>query len=333
MNRWLSKRLLWLALLLYAMVLVGLAWHDIHHVWAAPQSMRRVTWQLMIYWACWLVWPTSVWLCWRLNKQCQKKCIWGLGLTLSLLALCAGLAWARFIEPSLVHVRYSTLSSACGIKIALISDPHMGMFSRSHDLKRWVSQLNALELDAVLVAGDWTGEPIHDLNRVFAPLSKLRHRMLSVTGNHDEQDPGPPLTQALRQALSQVGVENIEGQRVLLGRCEVVGLGDFQTGSAEKDLIALAKHPSSIPPQLRLVLTHEPYTHLVLPKNYSAWLLAGHNHGGQINAPLLTDLVLPNREFRNYEAPSTQVFVTPGLGTSTLPFRFRVTPTIDVLSL
>ncbi|MEY4560900.1 MAG: hypothetical protein RLZZ618_177, partial [Pseudomonadota bacterium] len=254
---------------------------------------------------------------------------------------CALLVWMRFIEPSLLVVREASVSSTCGVRVALISDLHLGIYGRTHDLDRLVDRLNTLDVDAVLIAGDITVEPPRDLVRMLAPLKRLRHRTLSVTGNHDEQHPGAPLTQSLRDALAAVNVRSIEGQRVPLGACDLLGMGDLRSGSAKGDLYQLRTHAAmtgAVDAAHRVVLVHDPDTATFFPKNFAGLVLAGHTHGGQIDLPWLTDRLLhaaTRGHFRRglYTLPMTRVFVTSGVGMSKLPLRFRVWPVIDVLEL
>jgi predicted MPP superfamily phosphohydrolase len=214
----------------------------------------------------------------------------------------------------------------------------LGLFVREADLQRLVDRLNGLQVDAVLVAGDWTYEPSHDLRTAFTPLAGLRHRTLSVLGNHDEQKPGPPLKAELLAALAAAKVESIDGRRVPLGRCELEGLGDLNARSAQHQLKALKALPSDVAGDHRVVLTHNPDTSFLLPPGHAAWMLSGHTHGGQIDLPFLTARLLAHATEGGfvqgiYDMKNVRVFVTSGVGIDKLPLRFRVPPTIDVLGL
>ncbi len=327
------QKWLLISMLLWLPVMIGLAWHGHNEAWTVPLAKRHLFYQLVTYWSFWLLWPMAAWLVLGIKKNGLTAKLKTLCFT-AVLTVCCGLIWARFIEPSLLVVQDRQLGTSCGVRVALISDLHMGSFWRKHDLERLVNKLNTLEVDAVLVAGDWTGQPPRKLTQVFAPLAKVRHPIYSVTGNHDEEQPGPPLTQDLLKALSSAGVHNIEAKRIKLGQCELVGLGDLRAGSVSRDLKALAQNPSTVPPERRIVLTHEPETAEVLPKEYAAWVLAGHSHGGQIGLPWVTQKILRKYRFQQgiYELPKINLFVTSGLGMSAVPFRFRVAPAIDVLS-
>jgi predicted MPP superfamily phosphohydrolase len=329
----------WRAVLGVAIVVLfgALVARDFQGAWYEEGDRHRVIGKLAIYWFSWLLWPALLLLAretWRTARR-RKPAATVAGVFA--LALCTCFTWARFIEPNWLQVRETTLGTSCGMRVALISDLHVGLFVREPDLQRLVDRLNTLQVDAVLVAGDWTFEPGHDLRSTFAPLAGLRHRTLSVLGNHDEQRPGPPLRDDLQQALAAAHVEPIDGRRVPLGRCELQGLGDRSAGSAERDLAASRRQPWTVDRAHRVMLTHNPDTVFDLEPDEAALLLAGHTHGGQIDIPVFTKHLLAHATdggFRQglYELKNARVFVTPGVGIDKLPVRFRVPPTIDVLS-
>jgi predicted MPP superfamily phosphohydrolase len=66
--------------------------------------------------------------------------------------------------------------------------------------------------------------------------------------------------------------------------------------------------------------------------------LAGHTHGGQVNLPLFGRPIVPSSFGQRYAAGhiverGRHLFVTTGLGTSIVPVRFRVRPSIALLTL
>jgi predicted MPP superfamily phosphohydrolase len=66
--------------------------------------------------------------------------------------------------------------------------------------------------------------------------------------------------------------------------------------------------------------------------------LAGHTHGGQVNLPLLGRLIVPSAYGQRFAIGHVRegdrdLFVTPGIGTSIVPVRFRVPPEVSVLTV
>ena len=67
-------------------------------------------------------------------------------------------------------------------------------------------------------------------------------------------------------------------------------------------------------------------------------ILAGHTHGGQVWLPLIGSPVIPSSYGQKYafghiKENDVDMFVTTGIGTSILPFRFLVPPEIAVLTI
>lgn len=64
----------------------------------------------------------------------------------------------------------------------------------------------------MVVAGDWTYEPEDKLVQELSVLKDIQAPVYSVPGNHDEQYPGPPIQQLLKDALYYNEVMDIEGK-------------------------------------------------------------------------------------------------------------------------
>ncbi|MCP5928309.1 metallophosphoesterase, partial [Klebsiella pneumoniae] len=76
------------------------------------------------------------------------------------------------------------------VKVALIADLHIGLFSgHERQLKTIVRKLNEQQPDLVVVAGDWTYEPEDRLIEELSVLKEIQAPVYSVPGNHDEQYP------------------------------------------------------------------------------------------------------------------------------------------------
>ena len=69
-----------------------------------------------------------------------------------------------------------------------------------------------------------------------------------------------------------------------------------------------------------------------------ALTVAAHTHGGQVSLPLIWPLIVPSVYGQRYAAGVVEeggrhLFVSPGLGTSILPVRFRVPPEISIVEI
>lgn len=251
------------------------------------------------------------------------------------------LIYARFIEPFFIKVQKTQYQINPDqplkkpVKIALIADLHIGLFSgHERQLKLIVDKINHEQPDLVVVAGDWTYEPENKLVQELAVLKGIQAPVYSVSGNHDEQYPGPPIQALLANALEQNNVLDIEGQIVDFDEFRLLGVGDLWAGKT--DMRYMPDLPQDKP---WIILSHNPDTVDMVPKLPTRPLmLSGHTHGGQVELPWLTDYIMKKVSILGhkkglYHHEHADVFVTVGTGMVGVPFRFRVPPTIDIIEL
>ncbi|MBK0064400.1 MULTISPECIES: metallophosphoesterase [unclassified Acinetobacter] len=251
------------------------------------------------------------------------------------------LIYARFIEPHLVHVRQHQYRLnpdqpfVKPIKVALIADLHIGLFSgHERQLRIIVEKLNQAQPDIVVVAGDWTYEPENKLAEELDVLRQIEAPVYSVPGNHDEQYPGPPIQELLKHALNVNDVIDIEGKIVEFDEFRLIGIGDLWAGKT--DMRFMPELPQDKP---WLILSHNPDTVDMVPKlPLRPLMLSGHTHGGQVELPWITNYIMKKVSILGhkkgfYEHEHADVFVTVGTGMVGIPFRFRVPPTIDIIEL
>jgi uncharacterized protein len=285
----------------------------------------------VVFWGMWLLWPLLLALgvfAWRRRTR-WNGWDWG-AWTIAVCAVAVPLDM-RFIERQWIVERHTVIDLGFAARIAVISDIHLGLFKDEAFAARVVERLNAIDVDVVLFAGDWTYDPTRPIAELVAPFAKLRHPMLSVPGNHDEQQPGPLLVKPLRDALIGVGIVPVEYTHHRLATFTVVGLGDHWAG---KDGIG----PLNAAPrdQPVIVLAHQPDTVMRFTGNMAALAVTGHTHGGQVRFPFVGAVVNASKNpFDRGLHTWTPIptFVTSGLGEVGLPIRLLNPPVIDVLTV
>ena len=223
-----------------------------------------------------------------------------------------------------------------GLRVAHLSDFHLGFPSRgSVAVERAVEWVEARRPDLVLISGDLLARPRGEaqLRRSLEHLSPC----FVVLGNHDFAASRDPFSRpaALRD-LSPATLLQDEARTVELRgrRVQVVGVDPRSYRLAKAKPARLADPDAD----LRILVCHFPRVFDGLPPGVFHLVLAGHLHDGQICVPC------PGGKLRLahlgaayaaglYRRPSGVLHVSPGLGTTFVPFRFLARPEATELVL
>src|SRR6185437_3996190 len=169
-RRWLWRGA-WVAAIV-AFCLVWPAWEyprfDIE-----PQQRLKAFLQLVLLHGSWLLWPLLLQSGFKAWLRRREQRGWRAGGAIALVLVCAVLCWARFIEPNELVVRRTVIPAPIDLNIALVSDMHVGIYTRTGKLEQMVRKLNSLHVDMVLIAGDLTYDPPDDLATTLAPLRHI----------------------------------------------------------------------------------------------------------------------------------------------------------------
>lgn len=243
-------------------------------------------------------------------------------------------------------------SALNGFRVVAISDIHAGSnFAPVERLEYVVEQANSQNADIVVLLGDYVSEtrmnrearnlPVGtDRSEIKVPVAttanilgglRARHGVFAVIGNHDDWHNAPKIT----AEFERVGINVLDNEIVPIAwNDETVSLWGIEDLWKNRrvplePLNALAEKKNII------AITHNPDSLLQTPGSI-AIMFAGHSHGGQMNWPIFGPIAAVNDgRFMDGHAivDGKNVFVTSGVGTSVIPFRFRVPPEISVVTL
>lgn len=221
---------------------------------------------------------------------------------------------------------------------AMLSDIHVaGPDMPPERLARIVAQVNALEPDIVLVAGDLVSEKrtathIYSAKEVVAPLGELDAPLgvVVVPGNHDHWFDWP----GLRSELESHGIRILQNEAAQVGPLAIGGVDDAFTRRDDLPLVVDAMRELG---GGQLILTHSPDIAPQVPPEMSL-LLAGHTHCGQIRLPLIGAPATMSNYGDRFACGLTRerdltIVTSAGLGTSLLPIRFGTRPEIWLITL
>ncbi|HWB22673.1 MAG TPA: metallophosphoesterase [Gaiellaceae bacterium] len=221
-----------------------------------------------------------------------------------------------------------------GLRIAHLSDFHLGTPSPGARAVaraiRWVAQRRP---DLTVVTGDLLSRPDGHA-RLLELLARLDHPYV-VLGNHDFADSRDPFSREAAITELPEGTllfdETVETE--LRGRrVELAGV-DPRTWMAGK-----LRQFGESDAELRILLCHFPRVLDKVPPGRFQLILSGHIHAGQIVIPYgfgRLNLAHPRARFASglYRREGTEMHVSPGLGTTFVPFRFFARPEATELTL
>jgi hypothetical protein len=244
-----------------------------------------------------------------------------LGLTIfGLYQARCGAVWTRIEVP----VR-GLPAELDGLRIAQITDVHVGVVIAAARLQEIVDQVNQRGVDLVVITGDLVDEDAERFDAVKEPLARLTPRLgtWAVTGNHEYFSDAERAVESARQA----------GIRFLRNECvEVEGL--WLCGIDDPT----AERFGSTPPPFEAVLGQVPATRPLVflyhqPRGFERAvelgvdvMLSGHTHGGQLwPFGWLSGLAYP-RQAGLFEHQGGHLYVSRGIGTWGPPIRVGSPP-------
>ncbi len=242
---------------------------------------------------------------------------------------------AEEIRTERIVIRTAKVPKEFGsLKIAQISDVHLGILVREDRLKKILTEVRRAAPDILISSGDLVDGQMARLHHASALLDEVKPRLgkFAITGNHEFYAGLPQSLEFTRRG----GFSLLRGESVTVGRViNIAGIDDFTAegyggmrGLPEKEL--LSRLPRD---KFTLFLKHRP----VVEKGSLGLFdlqVSGHTHKGQIFPfRLLTRIAfpfsggffpLPNRAF---------LYVSRGSGTWGPPIRFLTPPEVTVYEI
>jgi predicted MPP superfamily phosphohydrolase len=247
-----------------------------------------------------------------------------------------------------VEFNKETLPDALNnFKIAFISDIQADHYTDEGRLGNFISMINELEPDLVLIAGDLitTGPKYIGLSAKEVGKLKAKYGVYSCVGDHDNWAYKNNHQKSITEVKSSLMINNVEmidnGKRMINVDGAEIGI-TFITNTyvSTVDSVILDTLSSSCNGDLKIFLTHQPRPYLIeaAQKNYFDLYLCGHTHGGQLSLVFpfiqLTPTMIETQYIQgNFWKGDMLMVVTRGLGMSLAPLRYNSTPEITLIKI
>ncbi len=257
------------------------------------------------------------------------------------------IVYSSFIETKIIKINEYKVESNIlpqsfhGIKIAHFSDIHYGTTINKKELEKIVTKINNLKPDIIFFTGDLIDKNItiteETEKELIETLSKLNATInkFAIYGDEDLEN------NSYEKIITESNFKILKDESTLLYYQEntpivITAYNPIITNPNYTILTNLVQD-QDITNYYKIVLTHEPD---VIDKfiNYKPNLvLSGHTLGGGIQIPFLKPMFLPENGLKYYEdyykINNAELYVSNGLGTSSITARLNNLPSINLYRL
>jgi uncharacterized protein len=224
-----------------------------------------------------------------------------------------------------------------GLRLAQLTDIHLGPFLSARDLARAVDMANETRADVALVTGDLitsAGDPLDDCIRELARL-RAPGGVLGCLGNHEIYADAEDYTEQ-QSALRGVKFLRKRATQLRFGGASLNIAGVDYARSKRRYLTGAER--LIVPGAFNLLLSHNPDVFPVAARKGFDLTLAGHTHGGQVRVEILHQDLNVARFFTPYvdglyTRDASAIFVSRGIGTIGMPARLGAPPEVALIRL
>lgn len=282
-----------------------------------------------------------------MKKEGNKKFRWLKILIFCFLLLLSIILYSRYIEPTHIIVdEENTINtnlpnSFYGYKIVQLSDIHYNTTITKKELKYTVEKINRIKPNIVVITGDLLDKSIsyneNDKLTLIDLLNNINGKYkYIITGDHDNND-------IFKEIISKTDFKLLDNTYDIIynGDYDPILIGGISTRTdglnIDEKIMPIENAIIENKTTYNILIIHEP--NIVENINYNNYqlILAGHTHNGQVNIPGIKKLLIPEKDNKYtktyYSLEDTDLYISPGIGTSNIKARLFNSPTINLYRL
>lgn len=282
-----------------------------------------------------------------MKKEGHKRFRWLKILIFCFLFFLTIILYARYIEPTHLIVNEENVintnlpTSFYGYKIVQLSDIHYKTTITKKELKNTVKMINRIKPNIVVITGDLLDNTIEynetDKSTLIDLLNNIdgKYKYI-ITGDHDKHD-------LFQEVITQTDFKLLDNNYDIIynGDYDPILIGGISTRTDGKNIdektMEIDKAIIDNKTTYNILIMHEPNLIEKINHNNYQLVLAGHTHNGQINVPGIKKLLIPTKDNKYtktyYKLDNTDLYISPGIGTSNIKARLFNSPTINLYRL
>ena len=227
-----------------------------------------------------------------------------------------------------------------GLKIIQLADIHYGTTVNKEQLNKIVKNINILKPDIIVFTGDLIDKnisPTEDIKKeIIDSLGALNASLYkyAVYGNEDKEE----YYEEIMNNINFTILKN-EGKLLFYKGTQPIEIIGFNTIETNPDYSIISNPVDEIDTSnlYKIIITHESNAVDSLMTYNPDLILTSSTLGGVIKLPFIKPLVLNEYNNKYYEEHytinTTEVYVSNGLGTTTINARFNNNPSINFYRL
>lgn len=233
-----------------------------------------------------------------------------------------------------------------GLKIVQISDIHYGNTVSNKEMKNIYKKVNEIKPDIIVLTGDLFDSEISLTEKEQDVLTKSLKNMEATIGKYAIKGENDVIHKEWESIMTESSFINLNDTYELIyqdaytpillsGMSTNLKVKKNPKEKLETTYKAIEEYKTLTGNKLySILLMHEPdYINEISYGNFDL-ILAGHSHGGQINLPILKNILLPKGSQKytkeRYLKGKTEIYISTGVGTNSLTYRLGNRPSISL---
>jgi len=251
------------------------------------------------------------------NPQMTKYVIFSVVMSVSGLIILLGYLNADSVKIKKINLYSDKTSNIKQLKIVAASDIHAGIIMDSKRIKKFVNEINKLNPDIVLFAGDVVDEDIEpvikdNIGDEFKNI-KSKYGVFAITGNHEYIGGADKSI----EYLEKYNINYLRDESVTIENITIIGREDKEkprfTKIERKNLKELVDSVNK--DNYLILMNHQPFNLYESVENNIDLQLSGHTHHGQMFPLNFITGLLYEVSWGYKQINNTHFYVSSGYGT------------------